>query len=275
MASTIVLGLAHFAVCMPSLASRREILAGSLGFAALPSPKAAYAVDEMPYIVDSSQSVAGSYKSISAAVAAAPAGGSVVVRAGTYNEQVFIDRPLTVMADAGTLIQWKSDRPYEAALTIDLSGSQSPGKVTVVGLGIRHSSPSIAQNYAVFVRGPAGREIELQKCDVSSGSGSGVGVEGGETILSDCSVHDCPNHGILYLGRGATGRIKGCVIEKCKLNGVLLRDGSSPTIEANVLRGNGQFGMSLIDCRGRILDNQIKSNGKGAVNGDCDPDDDL
>ena len=62
-----------------------------------------------------------------------------------------------------------------------------------------------------------------------------------------------------------------CVVEKCKLNGVLLRDGAAPTLEANVLRGNGQYGASLIDCRGTYLGtNQASGNGKGAVNGECD-----
>ena len=60
------------------------------------------------------------------------------------------------------------------------------------------------------------------------------------------------------------------------MNGVLLRDGASPTFSNNLLKGNGQYGAALIDCRGRgvLLDdnNEVVRNGKGAVSGQCDDD---
>ena len=90
------------------------------------------------------------------------------------------------------------------------------------------------------------------------------------TVFS-CTIHDCKNHGVLYLGSAASGKVERCIVENCKLNGVLLRDGSSPTLSNNLLKGNGQYGASLIDCRGQFLgDNEVIKNGKGAVSGECD-----
>jgi parallel beta-helix repeat protein len=113
--------------------------------------------------------------------------------------------------------------------------------------------------------------VKLFLCDVVSSSGSGIGVEAGNVTVFSCTIHDCKNHGVLYVGSGATGRVERCIVEKCKLNGLLLRDGASPTLSDNLLKGNGQYGAALIDCRGVLLDNnEVVRNGKGAVNGECD-----
>lgn len=222
----------------------------------------------------------GAYSTISAAVAVAPSGATIIVRPGVYNERVTIIRPITLMADGDVTLSWKSDRPYEAALTVALERPISPAastsRVVVSGLSVRHFSPSIAQNYAVYVPQPTsaaadGVGIEFQRCAITSGSGSGVGVEGGDVTLERCQIASCKNHGVVYLGQTSRGKITNCTVEQCKLNGVLLRDGASPTLEGNRLRANGQYGAALIDCRGRYLKgNDAAGNGKGAVSGECD-----
>lgn len=55
--------------------------------------------------------------------------------------------------------------PYEATIEILADGVQ------VTGLTVRHASPSIANNYAVYVRGSV---VQLTACDVSSSTGSAV-----------------------------------------------------------------------------------------------------
>ena len=238
-----------------------------------------------PYIVDPAAAAAaatspmlaeqpGSYSTISAALSDAPSGGVVIIRPGTYNERLIVRKPVKLLASTGAVVNWKSDKPYEAALDVDVSGAaDSDGfDVLVSGLTIRHSSPSIAQNYGAYVHCPT-RKVKFLNCDVASSSGSGIGVEGGNVTLYSCSIHDCKNHGVLYVGSGATGRIERCVVGDCKLNGVLLRDGASPTLKNNLLKGNGQYGAALIDCRGVLLDdNEVVRNGKGAVSGECDDD---
>ena len=225
-----------------------------------------------PFFVDQAAAPASAaepiYSTISAALAAVPSGGVIIVREGTYNERLFIRRPVKLLCNRAVL-SWKSDKPYEAALDVDVSDG-SADSVLVEGLTIRHSSPSIAQNYGVYVHSPT-RKVKFSSCDVASSSGSGIGVEGGNVTVFSCTIHDCKNHGVLYLGGDATGRVERCIVENCKLNGLLLRDGASPTLSDNLLKGNGQYGASLIDCSGVLLDNnEVVRNGKGAVSGTCD-----
>ena len=42
----------------------------------------------------------------------------------------------------------------------------------------------------------------------------GIGVEGGNVTVYSCSVHDCKNHGVLYVGGAATGRVERCIVER-------------------------------------------------------------
>ena len=77
------------------------------------------------YVVDPAKAAAGTksddptgpvyYSTISAALAAAPSGGAVTVRPGTYNERLLIRRPVKLVATTGAVLSWKSDKPYEAA----------------------------------------------------------------------------------------------------------------------------------------------------------------
>ena len=174
------------------------------------------------------------------------------------------------------VLEWKSDKPYEAAIDVDLSDAAAgtgtgKAEVFVLGLKVRHSSPSPEQNCGVYVHSSPSRKVKLVNCDVSSSSGTGIGVEGGNVTVFSCTVCDCKSHGVLYGGSGSTGRVERCVLQNNKLNGLLVRDGASPTIKDNLLKGNGQYGAALIDCRGAMLDdNDVLRNGKGAVSGKCD-----
>ena len=107
------------------------------------------------FVVDPRAEPGGAYSTISAALSAAPKGATVVVRPGLYAERVFLKSEVSIECDKGAVLAWKSDRPYEAALTVDLSLAAAPCRVLVQGLEIRHSSPSIAQNYAVYVPAPS------------------------------------------------------------------------------------------------------------------------
>ena len=116
-------------------------------------------------------------------------------------------------------------------------------------------------------------DLSIGRVQCVSHRSDGVGVESGNVTVSSCTIHDCKNHGVLYVGSSATGRVERCVVENCKLNGLLLRDGASPVLSNTLLKGNGQYGAALIDCRAQYLANDEKGNAKGAVKGECDDDD--
>eukprot|EP00966_Prymnesium_polylepis_P034095 792824-Prymnesium_polylepis.2 len=79
--------------------------------------------------------------------------------------------------------------------------------------------------------------IFLRPCLVTNKFEGDIGVEAGNVTVFSCTIHDCKNHGVLYVG---SGRGERCVVEKFKLNGLLLRDGAAPTLSDNLLKGNGQ-----------------------------------
>ena len=142
----------------------------------------------------------GAYSTISAALAVAPSGAAIIVRAGTYAERLTLTRPVRLLADRGAVLAWTSKGPNEPALTVDLSGATGPCEVLVSGLTVRHAtlrvkaatrwgrrlqpqvtrrwapvsrhaSPYFALNYAVYVPRPAavadaGSRIELRGCEV-------------------------------------------------------------------------------------------------------------
>ena len=285
------------------IATRRGLCCAIVG-GAIAAPCAAHAADKPlvadksltdeagNFVVDKSKATAGledslvepvgAYSTISAALAVAPSGATVLVEPGRYFERVTITRPVSLRAKAGALLVWESDKPYEAALTVDLTSAPGACGVLISGLAIQHYSPSIAQNYAVYVPPPAaaadgGSRVELRYCDVSSRSGSGVGVEGGAVDIVGCRVHDCKNHGLAYLGPRARGSVQRSSIEGCKLNGLLVRDGAAPTLEASRFNSNLRFGAEFsADARCDYRsDNEAKGNGKGAVSGECDVDEDA
>lgn len=73
-----------------------------------------------------------------------------------YAERLVITRPVTIAAAAGDDVElaWSTQSPYEATIEVDASlgsGLEMPGAVALRGLRLRHSSPSIANNYAVHL----------------------------------------------------------------------------------------------------------------------------
>ena len=82
-----------------------------------------------------------------------------------------ITRPVTIRAAPGAAVEvsWNSSQPYEATVEVDGTvggGLDAPGTVVLQGLRLRHSNPSVANNWA----GEAG------------GSGSGLGC-----LCVDCA----------------------------------------------------------------------------------------
>jgi hypothetical protein len=74
----------------------------------------------------------------------------------------------------------------------------------------------------------------------------------------------------VFLGSSARGAVRDSLIEKCRLDGILVRDGASPAVEANRLLSNGQWGAELIDCRATYVGNEAKGNKNGGLTGECD-----
>lgn len=151
--------------------------------------------------------------------------------------------------------------PAPAAL---LSGT--PVVVEVSGLLFKHSSKSVANNYALYVQGGS---LILKDSDITSSSGVGVAVEGGNLQMLRCAVHDCQQHGVAIYGdlEGRPGRVllEQCSISSNKADGVLVRQGARPILKECTIILNKGYGMQLQDCTAVLKDNLMQANGRGSI----------
>jgi nitrous oxidase accessory protein NosD len=204
---------------------------------------------------------------IRAALEAAQPGDTIFVPPGKYIERVVIDKPVVLQVDATGIgnaaveISWETTKPYESTIEI-LSNN-----VTVSGFRIRHSSPSIAANYAIKI---VDVNATVERCDVSSATGSAVGMEGGASVIRECILHDCKRNGAMIFqdieGNGGNGVLQACEIYGNGLHGVLVRDGAAPQVIDNRVYGNAGYGLALQGAGGVYDKNQdLGHNRAGAV----------
>lgn len=204
------------------------------------------------------------YATIGQALEHTPSGGTVEVYGGRYVERLTITQPVSIVAAPGAVVEvaWQTAEPYQA--TVECSGVRGP--VLLRGLRIRHSSPSIANNYAVRLEGCSAVVLD---CDISSSSGDGIGIEGGSPRVARCSVHHCARHGVAVfgdlLGEGCQASLEQCTLLDNRLSGLLVRDGATPAVSRCVMSGNGEWGLLLLDAGGSFTANEIAANSKGSV----------
>ena len=142
----------------------------------------------------------GQYLSIGAAVADAPPGATILVRAGVYRESLLIDKDITLTGDEEAPSQVVIECAEDGCLRITAVNA------TVRSLSVRAKSGFMARLFGseslagVLVLN--GRSV-IEDCDVSSNSGSGIVVSGSASApeIRNVKVHDCRLNGILFTNR--------------------------------------------------------------------------
>lgn len=138
---------------------------------------------------------ANSGHSLARAIEQAPPGSILVLEEGTYRieKTLEIRKPLIIRGagDRQTTIELDTDEPYQPVFQIS-----SADTVTLDTMTLRHRSPSIANNYAVYLMDAC--DCTLANLDITSSTGTGLSIEGGRgTIrIQDCDIHDCAQNGI-------------------------------------------------------------------------------
>ena len=104
----------------------------------------------------------------------------------------------------------------------------------------------MANNYAVYSR--AGR-LHMQRCSVSSGTGSAVGCDGGSLAAHESSFSGCERHGLVIAGDldggAAEVRLQGCTLERNGRSGAVVLDGAEVRAERCSFARNRQYGLDL------------------------------
>jgi len=207
----------------------------------------------------------GAYGSISSALADADPGAVVTVTGGYYAERVVVSKPVRLQAATGAavVVEHETEAPYESTLQIDCSN------VVLVGLTVRHNSPSIAANYALLVRSSG--DVSMERCSVSSASGSGLGCEGGRVAAVSCTFAGSARHGAFFsgdlAGESPLGEsvLDSCALRDNKGDGAILRDGALVTLRACTLDGNSGSGLFATDSALQLVGCTLRQNKRGSI----------
>jgi parallel beta-helix repeat protein len=181
------------------------------------------------------------YSTISAAVAAAPSGGRVVVCPGTYSEDVVVDEPLTIQGFGATVDPGTAENsPYYAALGNNAFTVEAAG-VTIEGLTVEGAGGdgilSVANDTTV-------RDDTAIGNGTVNSAGTGIDLNGSSwSTVEDNTVKDNTGGGIVLtddlgqpasydtvLGNDSEDNPDGC--------GVILADHSGAGVFDNKVIGN-------------------------------------
>ena len=176
-------------------------------------------------------------------------GGVVVISPGIYEEQVVLERPLTVRGIGpaeGTVIQFKG-RP-----ALVLSGNGAVEHLSFKRIGsvgstdqqlLTSTDQRLFTDAAVLI---TSGDPAITQCVLESSDGSGVAVWGRTTAptLVDCEFAQTCKAGISFVA-GAGGDVRGCDIAATEVGVIIFGVGTSPEVVGCVME-RADFGI-LID----------------------------
>mmetsp|Transcript_30830 Transcript_30830/g.69511 ORF Transcript_30830/g.69511 Transcript_30830/m.69511 type:complete len:987 (-) Transcript_30830:683-3643(-) len=208
------------------------------------------------------------FGSISQALRAASDGMTIEIMEGKYQEELFIDKAITLQASQTASgycrveIQGVTVRPV---VVCSASGA------LVKGLSLIHLS-QISKEGRDCTRciDVAGGSLILEECDVTSVCGVGVVIRDGARLSAyRCRVNRCGQNGFFLFGKGGA-LIDGCdicensfpgvgmddsvdtIVRRCRIrhgkgDGIKIYGGSGIQIQKNDISHNGQVGISIED----------------------------
>ena len=172
------------------------------------------------HVVDSADK--GNFTTISAAIEASNDGDKILVRPGTYLEDLFVDK-----------------------------------RIEIVGNGSAEEILVQAEN-PVFFCAESGR---ISNLSLLGGKGCGIQITQGKLSLESCHISseslDC-----VAIYKGAEPHVRHNYIRRGKRNGIIVFDGGAGLIEDNEISENGESGVFIAEsCNPTLRRNTIAGNG--------------
>jgi hypothetical protein len=197
------------------------------------------------------------YATLAAALAAARAFDTLSLAPGAYAERAVLNlEGLTLVGEGGgAMLTWTTDRPYEAALV-----AAAPN-CAASNLSIRHSSPSVADNYAVHVSDPAA-SLTLDRVSAASATGTGLGADGRVGAVG-CTFSGNSRYGAALFAKDC--RLEGCTLSDNGAGGVLARSAWRLSLVRCTVANNRGPGLDLVSGSGGAAECEVRGNrGQGA-----------
>jgi len=156
------------------------------------------------------------YESIGAALAAAPAGATIVVETGSYAENLVFRRPVTVTAA-------DSAGPVAVEPPAGSAVAMASGSVTLNQLILR------GRDAALPVVDVAGGSLTLDRCEVAAAARAGIQVCGVRSAVVMRNGRVCNSAGLgVVISDSAGGTFERTVIEHVVSDGVTITSGADP-----------------------------------------------
>lgn len=211
--------------------------------------------ESIPGALIVSKSGKGQYKTINAAVANAPAGATIQVRAGVYREIVSIEKEVTLVGDKGATIECSEGG------CVRFIGA----KATVRNFTIRARMGWLERLIKYKLKPAAvviaSSDAVIENSDISSNRGPGVVVTGfeSEPELRNVRVHDCKLNGILFTN-ASQGVVVDSDIYRNEWAGIRSEEGSEPIIRRSRIRNGKMAGILLDEGAATIEECEIFEN---------------
>jgi len=191
------------------------------------------------------------------AVELAPVGGTILLPPGEWREKLVLTRPVTIRAIESDTVTLKPSTTVADDCIIEVL---SEG-VQLEGLRMKHSSKALLRNYGVFSLDSG---LKMVRCDITSTSGSAVGVEGGKAEFKECVFRGSKEHGVaLFDCRLAL--MDQCGFVNNKGDGARCVDGANAKFLKCSFRGNQGYGLCVLDSSARVENAVIFKNFRGSV----------
>ncbi|UNM06928.1 MAG: protein kinase [Planctomycetales bacterium] len=243
------------------------------------------------------------YPTISAAIRNATPGSTIHIAPGSYNEQLQLDREITLVGEGGPgqvrivsrdrhTVLCKTARAVlrNLELICRVSNSEvraaalclpfgrcvvrdciitSEGDVCVTAFG-RSSNPQLAdcslsggRNACLSISHHA--TVSLRDCTVSGSGFAGVYTGAGSKVLMQhCTVRGIRGSGLLFHEDGA-GELSGSLVADCLEHGVLLGGSGSPVFSGCEIRQNHGWGIAGgRRSQAQFIDCEVHVNGAGS-----------
>ncbi len=199
------------------------------------------------------------YRTISEAITSANDGDTIKVLAGTYNEELRVDKPLTIIGDSsmGTIV--RSVSSYCIRITANdvnvsflrLEGSSSAAiHVGASGCVIENVD---ASRVAGGISIEKGGENVIQNCSLSEGSDFGLWlVDSSDNLVANVTIDSFFNG--IDIGGGDNNVFVGCVVGDSSKYGCYVHPGNTAipatngSFEGLTIRGSLDFGFYYIGC---------------------------
>jgi parallel beta-helix repeat protein len=169
-----------------------------------------------------------SYSSIQAAIDAAKDGDVVEVESGTYNENLFVNKSITLKGvDTG-----------EGAAVVNAQGSGSAVILKADGI--------VLEGLYITSAGPY--------------PSAGIEIISDDNLISGCEIWNCKHWGIYLKGGSTNNTVSECITSNNGNDGVMIYKSPGNLFRENTVGNNGYNGIHIIESDNNVVGGNILGN---------------